>query len=82
MYIYLIQVASRMDSTSLPGEIQCTQEVVDSLQGSHFQFRFVINFFRNFIFSSVMIFCHIFIDITDAEVKSKSKEKAIWLRIF
>lgn len=48
MYIYLIQVASRMDSTSLPGEIQCTQEVVDSLQGSHFQFRFGINFFLKF----------------------------------
>lgn len=30
-----------MDSTCLPGEIQCTQEVVDSLQGSHFEFRFV-----------------------------------------
>lgn len=46
--IYLIQVASRMDSTSLPGELQCTQEVVDSLQGSHFQFRFEINFFAKF----------------------------------
>lgn len=36
-----------MDSTCLPAEIQCTQEVVDSLQGSHFQFRFVdSNLFR------------------------------------
>lgn len=34
-----VNVASRMDSTCVPGEIQCTQEVVDSLQGSHFEFR-------------------------------------------
>lgn len=34
-----VNVASRMDSTCIPGEIQCTQEVVDSLQGSHFDFR-------------------------------------------
>lgn len=37
-----------MDTTCLPGEIQCTQEVVDSLQGSHFQFRFEqISTFKN-----------------------------------
>lgn len=36
---FIHQVASRMDSTCIPGEIQCTQEVVDSLQGSHFEFR-------------------------------------------
>lgn len=28
-----------MDSTSVAGEIQVTQEVVDSLQGSYFEFR-------------------------------------------
>lgn len=39
MTFSLLQVASRMDSTCIPGEIQCTQEVVDSLQGSHFEFR-------------------------------------------
>lgn len=34
-----VNVASRMDSTCIPGEVQCTQEVIDSLQGSHFEFR-------------------------------------------
>lgn len=34
-----VNVASRMDSTGIPGATQCTQEVVDSLQGSHFEFR-------------------------------------------
>lgn len=31
-----------MDSTCIPGEIQVTQEVVDSLHGSHFEFRLVL----------------------------------------
>lgn len=44
------QVASRMDSTCIPGEIQCTQEVVDSLQGSHFEFRFVNTILSCFFF--------------------------------
>ena len=35
-----VNVASRMDSTGIPGYTQVTQEVVDSLQGSHFEFRF------------------------------------------
>lgn len=43
-----VNVASRMDSTCVPGEIQCTQEVVDSLQGSHFEFRWVPKQFNNF----------------------------------
>ncbi|XP_063703935.1 Ca(2+)/calmodulin-responsive adenylate cyclase isoform X3 [Culicoides brevitarsis] len=34
-----VNVASRMDSTGIPGYTQVTQEVVDSLQGSHFEFR-------------------------------------------
>jgi len=34
-----VNVASRMDSTGVPGYTQCTQEVVDSLQGSHFEFK-------------------------------------------
>lgn len=34
-----VNVASRMDSTGIPGYTQVTQEVVDSLQGSPFQFR-------------------------------------------
>lgn len=34
-----VNVASRMDSTGIPGYTQVTQEVVDSLHGSHFQFR-------------------------------------------
>lgn len=37
-----VNVASRMDSTGIPGYTQVTQEVVDSLQGSHFEFRLVI----------------------------------------
>lgn len=37
-----VNVASRMDSTCMPGEIQVTQEVVESLQGSHFEFRLVL----------------------------------------
>lgn len=36
-----VNVASRMDSTGIPGYTQVTQEVVDSLQGSHFEFRCV-----------------------------------------
>lgn len=36
-----VNVASRMDSTGIPGATQCTQEVVDSLHGSHFEFRYV-----------------------------------------
>lgn len=34
-----VNVASRMDSTGIPGYTQVTQEVVDSLQGSHFEFK-------------------------------------------
>ncbi|XP_039498371.1 Ca(2+)/calmodulin-responsive adenylate cyclase isoform X6 [Drosophila santomea] len=34
-----VNVASRMDSTGVPGYSQVTQEVVDSLVGSHFEFR-------------------------------------------
>uniref|UniRef100_A0A182JI16 adenylate cyclase n=1 Tax=Anopheles atroparvus TaxID=41427 RepID=A0A182JI16_ANOAO len=34
-----VNVASRMDSTGIPGYTQVTQEVVESLQGSHFEFR-------------------------------------------
>ncbi|XP_065083332.1 Ca(2+)/calmodulin-responsive adenylate cyclase isoform X2 [Ochlerotatus camptorhynchus] len=34
-----VNVASRMDSTGIPGYTQVTQEVIDSLQGSHFEFR-------------------------------------------
>uniref|UniRef100_A0A7G3A9D1 adenylate cyclase n=3 Tax=Lutzomyia longipalpis TaxID=7200 RepID=A0A7G3A9D1_LUTLO len=34
-----VNVASRMDSTGIPGFTQVTQEVVDSLQGSHFEFK-------------------------------------------
>ncbi|XP_055390218.1 Ca(2+)/calmodulin-responsive adenylate cyclase isoform X2 [Condylostylus longicornis] len=34
-----VNVASRMDSTGIAGYTQVTQEVVDSLQGSHFEFR-------------------------------------------
>ncbi|XP_055591200.1 Ca(2+)/calmodulin-responsive adenylate cyclase isoform X2 [Uranotaenia lowii] len=34
-----VNVASRMDSTGIPGYTQVTQEVVDSLQGSYFEFR-------------------------------------------
>lgn len=34
-----VNVASRMDSTGLPGYTQVTQEVVDALQGSHFEFK-------------------------------------------
>ncbi|KAL7031447.1 hypothetical protein ACKWTF_007015 [Chironomus riparius] len=34
-----VNVASRMDSTGVPGYTQVTQEVVDSLQGSHFEFK-------------------------------------------
>ncbi|KAJ6638235.1 Ca(2+)/calmodulin-responsive adenylate cyclase [Pseudolycoriella hygida] len=34
-----VNVASRMDSTGMAGATQVTQEVVDSLQGSHFEFR-------------------------------------------
>jgi adenylate cyclase 1 len=34
-----VNVASRMDSTGVPGYTQVTQEVVDALQGSHFEFK-------------------------------------------
>lgn len=34
-----VNVASRMDSTGIAGYTQVTQEVVDSLQGSHYEFR-------------------------------------------
>ncbi|XP_055618682.1 Ca(2+)/calmodulin-responsive adenylate cyclase isoform X2 [Toxorhynchites rutilus septentrionalis] len=34
-----VNVASRMDSTGIPGYTQVTQEVIESLQGSHFEFR-------------------------------------------
>lgn len=34
-----VNVASRMDSTGIAGYTQVTQEVVDSLQGSHFEFK-------------------------------------------
>ncbi|GAB0099365.1 Adenylate cyclase [Sergentomyia squamirostris] len=34
-----VNVASRMDSTGIPGYTQVTQEIVDSLQGSHFEFK-------------------------------------------
>ncbi|XP_059613050.1 Ca(2+)/calmodulin-responsive adenylate cyclase isoform X3 [Phlebotomus argentipes] len=34
-----VNVSSRMDSTGIPGFTQVTQEVVDSLQGSHFEFK-------------------------------------------
>lgn len=34
-----VNVASRMESTCIPGEVQCTQEVIDSLHGSPFEFR-------------------------------------------
>lgn len=40
-----VNVASRMDSTGIPGYTQVTQEVVDSLQGSHFEFRWDMVFF-------------------------------------
>lgn len=36
-----VNVASRMDSQGIPGYTQVTQEVVDSLQGSHFEFKYV-----------------------------------------
>lgn len=56
-----------MDSTSLPGEVQCTQEVVDSLQGSHFQFRFVIRIISNMklefqVCLKITISCDFFIE--------------------
>lgn len=35
----VVNVASRMDSTGVPGYTQVTQEVVDALQGSHFEFK-------------------------------------------
>lgn len=34
-----VNVASRMDSTGVPGYTQVTQDVVDALQGSHFEFK-------------------------------------------
>lgn len=34
-----VNVASRMDSTGVPGYTQVTQECVDALQGSHFEFK-------------------------------------------
>lgn len=34
-----VNVASRMDSTGVPGYTQVTQEAVDALQGSHFEFK-------------------------------------------
>lgn len=34
-----VNVASRMDSTGIPGYTQVTQEVVDALQGSHIEFK-------------------------------------------
>ena len=34
-----VNVASRMESTGVPGYTQVTQEVVESLQGSHFEFK-------------------------------------------
>lgn len=46
-----VNVASRMDSTGIPGATQVTQEVVDSLQGSHFEFRFVIFVYKLYEFS-------------------------------
>lgn len=38
-----VNVASRMDSTGVAGYTQVTQEVVDSLQGSHYDFKYVKN---------------------------------------
>lgn len=34
-----VNVASRMDSTGVPGYTQVTQEVVDALNGAHFEFK-------------------------------------------
>lgn len=44
-----------MDSTCIPGEIQCTQEVVESLQGSHFEFRFVLLEIIAFIYKQIKL---------------------------
>lgn len=60
-----------MDSTCIPGEIQCTQEVVDSLQGSHFELRFVqTQFYHVFPFSKQYFVC------ADVGGQLKSKAKA------
>lgn len=73
-----VNVASRMDSTSLPGEVQCTQEVVDSLQGSHFQFRFVIIIFSNMklefqVCPKITISCDFLLCRCRGEIKVKGK---------
>lgn len=42
-----VNVASRMESTGVPGYTQVTQEVVESLQGSHFEFKCKFSFKLN-----------------------------------
>lgn len=74
-----------MDTTCTPGEIQCTQEVVDSLQGSHFQFRYTnavaLNYLNDICLIQILLI-FMLIRITDAGGKLKSKAKAIWSHIF
>lgn len=60
-----------MDSTGIPGYTQVTQEVVDSLQGSHFEFRYVISNKRG------QSFFHVGFFVTDVVVKLRLRARVI-----
>lgn len=68
--------------TGIPGATQCTQEVVDSLQGSHFEFRLVNQWTMEIFFGKWKKLNFFPFPQLVAVVKSRWKAKVIWSPIF